>query len=146
MYLIIILLVIVLLWIYSVRVTEHFDNKVVTINQLPKKYKIRRDNCFELCDEKSCLKMLDMQKNLDKCRECKRTGQCYNKNVITPTCDLCFGKQNKTKCLSTMSGGFGCTNPDNIADFKGVDPYYILVDSNDVNYAYTKKCKFCWNI
>lgn len=145
MYIIIILLVLVIL-LYVVRTNEHFNNPVVTVKKLPKKYKIRRDKCFELCDKKSCLKMLDMQKNLNKCRMCKKNGKCYNKNIINPTCEICFDKQNETKCLSTMDGGFGCPNPNNMIDFKGVDPYYILVDSNDVNYAYNKKCKFCWNL
>jgi len=116
---------------------EQFD-----ILKIPEKYKIRREKCLDYCDEKSCLRMFQMQKQLKECLDCRKKGGCYQKNLVEPSCNVCLGENDSTDCYSIFN--YGCKNPDNLSDFKGVNPYYILTDSD--GYTYTKECKFCWNI
>ena len=138
MYILLIFLLVLVLVCCSLKSEiEQFD-----IMKLPKKYKIRREKCLDYCDKKSCLKMFQKQKLLKECLDCKKKEGCFQKNLIEPTCNVCLGENDSTDCYSIFN--YGCKNPDNLSDFNGVNPYYILVDSD--GYTYTKECKFCWNL
>ena len=69
---------------------------------------------------------------------------CFSKKLINGVCSPCQIDEKPMKCKSITN--YGCPNPNNLTDLEGVRPYYIMVDTDNVNYAYDKKCKFCWNI
>jgi len=138
MYVYIFIFVLLVVAFYLLDVQENF--KVIS---LPKKYKIRREDCLDYCNKKDCLKMFDMQKDLDECRECNLKGRCFRKSIIGGVCEICYNGVDYIDC--NLTSKFGCQNPENILNFSGVDPYYVIVD-DDNSYSYTNKCKFCWNI
>ena len=121
-----------------------YENKEgFTIMALNKKYNIRREDCLKYCDEAECLKMFDMKKKLNECKKCNDKGLCYKKNILDGVCEACVDGIDYGNC--NLISNYGCTNPDNILDFNGVEPYYLIVD-DDNNYSYKNTCKFCWNI
>ena len=66
MYLIILFIILIILFYFANnKKIINFEN--FTIQKLDKKYEIRRDDCLDYCDEKSCLKMFDKQKQLLDC-------------------------------------------------------------------------------
>ena len=118
-------------------------NENFTIQAIPNNVKIRRENCLQFCNKGDCLKMFNIQNDLKKCRECKLKGLCYKKLIINGVCGICSENENYFDCDSIRN--YGCTNPENIMDFNGVDPYYIIVKDEN-SFSYKQKCKFCWNI
>lgn len=133
-----IILVIIILYIFFIDSNEKF-----TIQAIPNDIKIRRENCLSYCNERDCLKMFRMQKDLSKCIGCNLRGLCYKKRILGGTCGICSENEKFFDC--NKIGNFGCTNPENIVNFEGVDPYYIIIKDKD-SFSYKEKCKFCWNI
>lgn len=141
MYIFILALLIIVFYYYLFSRKENFVN---TIYKLPKNYKLQYKDCLLKCSERDCLKMFHQKKILDKCNECQNKGMCFNKLVIDGVCDICNKDSKKINCSSIFK--YGCKNPDNILNFQGSSPYYIMVKSNNPNYAYDTECKFCWNL
>jgi hypothetical protein len=109
------------------------------------KLELLKEDCFEKCDSRECIKMDELQKNLDKCLKCNnQKNKCFKKSIIGGVCDDCSGDTKKIDCFDIKN--FGCTNPINIDYNRGIDPYFISVNDNNVNSPYNKKCVFCWNI
>lgn len=133
-----IILIIIILYIFFMDCYENF-----TIQAIPSNIRIRRENCLNYCNKANCFKMFKIQKDLNKCRDCKMKGLCYNKMILDGVCGICSGDEKEVDCNSINN--YGCTNPENILDFNGVDPYYIIVKDEN-SFSYKEKCKFCWNI
>lgn len=109
------------------------------------KLELLKEDCFEKCDSRECIKMNELQKNLDKCLKCNsQKNKCFKKTIIGGICDDCSDDTKKIDCYDIQN--FGCTNPVNIDYNRGVDPYFISINDNNVNSPYDKKCVFCWNI
>ena len=109
------------------------------------KLELLKEDCFEKCDSRECIKMDELQKNLDKCLKCNnQKNKCFKKTIIGGICDDCSDDTKKIDCYNIQN--FGCTNPINIDYNKGIDPYFISVNDDNVNSPYDKKCVFCWNI
>lgn len=109
------------------------------------KIELLKEDCFEKCDSRECIKMNELQKNLDSCLKCNsQKNKCFNKTIIGGTCDDCSDDTKKIDCYNIQN--FGCTNPINVDYNRGIDPYFISINDNNVNSPYNKKCVFCWNI
>ena len=140
-YIIIILIIILLFFLIRKYKRESFHNYIF---QLSDDKKTKYLDCLQNCTEKNCLKMYRKAMLYDKCFECQKKGMCFSRGLIDGNCNPCQKGQKPMKCNSLNN--FGCPNPKNLTNLKGVRPYYIMIDTNNVNYAYDKKCKFCWNI
>jgi len=103
------------------------------------------EDCFDKCDKTECLKMDSMNHVLKKCVKCNAmNNKCFNRSIIGGTCDDCMKNQQKMDCYDIQN--FGCTNPYNINDRKGTEPYFIEMNDSNLNSPYSKKCVFCWNL
>ena len=142
MYLIILFIILIILFYLANNKKEEINLENFTIQKLDKKYKIRREDCLDYCDEKSCLKMFDKQKQLLDCERCSLKGGCFQKGIVTNSCNVCQEGEEPTNCRLTSN--YGCKDNNNLMSFNGVNPYYILAGSD--GYTYTKECKFCWNL
>ena len=112
---------------------------------LDKNISLNQEDCYDKCEKSECIKMDAMKDVLRKCTQCNsQKNKCFNRSIIGGTCDDCIDNQTKMDCYDIQN--FGCTNPYNINDRKGVEPYYIQVNNNNVNSPYDKKCVFCWNL
>jgi hypothetical protein len=112
---------------------------------LDKNISLNQEDCYDKCEKSECIKMDAMKDVLKKCTQCNsQKNKCFNRSIIGGTCDDCIDNQTKMDCYDIQN--FGCTNPYNINDRKGVEPYYIQVNNNNVNSPYDKKCVFCWNL
>jgi hypothetical protein len=165
-----IIFIIVILFFIIVYITtefnkEYFDNEIkeYTLNDyknlmlnndkkklfkkaLNKNLKRRRKDCLSTCDDRECIKLEEMHKLLKKCIKCnKNKKKTFKKSIIGGTCDDYDGKQDeKLDCYDIMN--FGCINPDDIDSKKGVFPYYVLLNDNNINSSFDKKCAFCWQL
>jgi hypothetical protein len=119
------------------------SNEKFTVQAIPNDVKIRRKNCLNYCNKGDCLKMFSMQKDLNKCRVCNLKGLCYKKKVLGGICSICSEDKDFVDCNKISN--YGCTNPENIMNFNGVNPYYVIVKDKN-SFSYKDKCKFCWNI
>lgn len=133
-----IILVIIILCIFFMESNENF-----TIQAIPDNIKIRRENCLDYCNKGNCLKMFKRQEDLNKCRECNSKGLCYRKMILGGVCGVCSEDERLFDCNKISN--YGCTNPENIMNFNGVNPYYIIVKDVD-SFSYKERCKFCWDI
>jgi hypothetical protein len=109
--------------------------------------KIRKDNCFETCDKKNCIKLDDKKRLLDKCLKCNsQKNKCFKKSIIGGLCNDCsdIDEKNKLKCNDILN--FGCIDPNNLNNNNGVEPYFIQIPDINVGSPFDKKCVFCWNI
>jgi hypothetical protein len=109
--------------------------------------KIRKDDCFETCDKKDCIKLDDKKRLLDKCLKCNsQKNKCFKKSIIGGLCNDCsdIDEKNKLKCNDILN--FGCIDPNNLNNNNGVEPYFIQIPDINVGSPFDKKCVFCWNI
>lgn len=123
------------------------NNKEKLFKKTLNNIKILKDECFEKCDQSNCIKLDQQAKILKKCLTCnKQKNKCFNKTIIGGQCDDCDGVDIKDKfdCLSLVN--FGCPNPENLDNAKGVEPYYFLLNNNSPTSPFNKKCVFCWQI
>lgn len=112
-----------------------------------KNTKIRRENCFETCDKKNCIKLDDKKRLLDKCLKCNsQKNKCFKKSIIGGLCDDCSGEDEKNKIDCNNILNFGCIDPNNLNNNNGVEPYFIQIPDINVSSPFDKKCVFCWNI
>lgn len=123
------------------------DKKNIFKIGLSDNVKLDIENCFEKCDRRNCILLKNRIDTLQKCLKCNlQENKCFKKSIIEGNCDDCNGVkyEDKINCLDTLN--YGCVNPENINLNEGVFPYYIEVDTKNVNSPYNKKCLFCWNI
>ena len=157
---IIILFIIIFLFLY-IKITsnvfiEFFDidqYKSIMLNnnkknlyniKLSNNDKIYTENCNDMCDNKDCIKLYTMKKNLNNCLKCQsENNKCFKKSIIGGVCNDC-DEEDKIDCFKIDQ--FGCTNPKDLQSYKGVSPYFIQVNDDNVNSPFDKKCVFCWNI
>jgi hypothetical protein len=161
----IIIFILIFIYIYYEKKNENFysfdtqNYKNIMLNNDKKKLykigiakdiKIYREDCFDKCDSKSCIKLDQQQKMLDKCLKCNmQKNKCFNKSIIGGLCDDCNIENIEDKSNCYEIGNFGCVNPNNLNNTLtniGIDPYYIEVPDNNPNSSFDKKCVFCWNI
>ena len=109
------------------------SNEKFTVQAIPNDVKIRRKNCLNYCNKGDCLKMFSMQKDLNKCRVCNLKGLCYKKKVLGGICSICSEDKDFVDCNKISN--YGCTNPENIMNFNGVNPYYVIVKDKNITSA-----------
>lgn len=63
--------------------------------------------------------------------------------ILGGVCGVCSEDERLFDCNKISN--YGCTNPENIMNFNGVNPYYIIVKDVD-SFSYKERCKFCWDI
>jgi len=123
------------------------NNKEKLFKKTLNNIEILKDECFEKCDQSNCIKLDQQAKILKKCLTCNnQKNKCFNKTIIGGQCDDCDGVDIKDKfdCLSLVN--FGCPNPENLDNKKGVEPYYFLLNNNSPTSPFNKKCVFCWQV
>ena len=109
------------------------------------KIELLKEDCFEKCDSRECIKMNELQKNLDACLKCNsQKNKCFRKTIIGGICDDCSDDTKKIDCYDIQN--FGSTNPINIDYNRGIEPYFISINDDNINSPYDKKCVFSWNI
>ena len=159
---IIIIIIIILIILYIINkniIKEFFDineykklllnnnNSEILYKIKLNEFKIYKEDCFDKCNHRECIKLYERIKILDKCLKCNNTkNKCFNKSIIGGTCDDCNIDEYKDKLDCYDVQNFGCSNPDNLNLNKGVEPYYLQIPDNNLNSPYNKKCVFCWNI
>jgi hypothetical protein len=107
---------------------------------------INSEDCFEKCDKENCIKMIEMNRILEKCVKCNsEKNKCFKKSIIGGVCNDCNETTDeKINCYDVKN--FGCPNPKDINYDIGVKPYYTQINDDNINSPYDKKCVFCWNI
>ena len=120
------------------------QSKIYKISLTPD-FELNQEDCYDKCDKTECIKMDSMTDVLKKCNKCNsQKNKCFNRSIIGGTCDDCVESDTKMDCYDIQN--FGCTNPYNLNDRKGVPPYYIEMNDSNINSPYNKKCVFCWNL
>ncbi len=126
------------------RLKKNLFNGVATLLTVPPE-EVKTEDCSSKCDQKDCIIMENMKKNLTECIEChKNPKKCFRKSVIGGNCDDCLPEEKQIDCSNTRE--FGCVPPHNIYSYNGTLPYFIEVDDKNLNSPYDKKCVFCWQI
>ena len=128
-------------------IIKNNDKKNIYKIGLNKDISIYKTDCYDKCSKTDCIKLDNMTKVLEKCMKCNsQKKKCFNHSIIGGTCDDCNieNENEKLNCLHIQN--YGCTNPNNIFDNNGVEPYYIQIPDNNLNSPYDKKCVFCWNL
>jgi len=122
------------------------DKKQLFKKTLNKNLKRYTKDCLSTCDDRECIKLEEMHKLLKKCIKCnKNKKKTFKKSIIGGICDDYDGKQDeKLDCYDIMN--FGCINPNDMDSKKGVFPYYVLLNDNNINSSFDKKCAFCWQL
>ena len=139
---------------------DFFDNKILSQKKFDsfilknsekkafniglKDIRIQRDECFKKCDAENCMKLYMKRLNYNKCKECQNKGMCYNNLYTMGACDYCGKNLKKLNC--NHKNNIGCTDPNNIFNLEGIEPYYIEVPSNNSNSPFDSKCVFCWQL
>jgi hypothetical protein len=132
---------------YKNKMFNNNDTKNLYKISLADNVKLYEEDCFQKCDRENCIKLSDRINSLEKCLKCNlQKNKCFNKTIINGSCDDCDGVEynDKVNCLDISN--YGCVNPKNINLHHGVKPYYIEVDTNNVESPYNKKCVFCWDL
>jgi hypothetical protein len=123
------------------------DGKKLYKVELNDNINILEEDCYDKCDHTDCVKLYNKKKILKECLKCNiQKNKCYNKSIIGGNCDDCDIENIEDKLDCYDISNFGCPNPKNISYNKGIDPYYIEVNDNNINSPYSKKCIFCWSI
>lgn len=123
------------------------DNKNKSIYRvgLSDNLPINSEDCFEKCDKENCIKMIEMNRILEKCVKCNsEKNKCFKKSIIGGVCNDCDETDEKINCYDVKN--FGCPNPKDINYEIGVQPYYTQINDDNINSPFDKKCIFCWNI
>jgi hypothetical protein len=132
---------------YKKLMDNNSNSKVLYKISLSDDVKIDEENCFEKCDRKNCIYLKERIKNLKDCLKCNlQEGKCFDKGIVDGSCNDCKDTDYKEKidCLNTFN--YGCPNPKDINLNEGVLPYFIEINSKDLNSPYNKKCIFCWDL
>ena len=110
-----------------------------------KDIKIQRENCFQKCDAENCIKLYMKRRNYHNCIKCqKKQGKCFNNMYTMGNCDDCGKNLKKLNC--NHKNNIGCTDPNNIYNLDGIEPYFIEVPSQSANSPFNSKCVFCWQM
>ena len=102
------------------------------------------ENCNEICnDNKFCFKFENKKKNYDYCVKCKEKGMCYKKlETNEGICEPCVeGEKYISDCNNTYYDA--CPSPNDIYNFSGGKPYFVLIPDNNIYNPYNTKCKSC---
>lgn len=125
-------------------ITKNLNEGTVTRLILPMEY-IKTKDCSSKCKSEDCIKMDRMTRDFENCITChKNPKKCFRKSIIGGNCDDCREGEKQIKCNDTNE--FGCVPPHDLNSYEGVKPYFIQLESKNLNSPYDEQCIFCWQI
>lgn len=138
----------IIIYYFFYKKKEHFNvNQYFYNNEYVKKKvngKIFYDNCINLCNDNTfCRNFEQQKKNYNNCLECKKKGHCLKKLETNETiCEPCI---DGIKYINNCDSSFidACPPKNNIYNFYGGKPYFVLISDDNIYNPYNTKCVPC---
>ena len=103
-----------------------------------------REKCNSICNNNEfCLRYERDLKHFNKCEKCHKLGKCYKiLDTNSGVCEIC-NPNNKDQYQCNNTRYLGCPRPNDINNFDGIKPYFVLIKSNNISDIYGTKCNLC---